>query len=210
MDNAGNYPDTCINLSLFWLELQDTSDLGDSQNVQEQFYVLLYMPRDRLLTSSVRFLRKSIEYPLIVFCSQCGSMTKRTLEQMMQDFCLEHPIGFDILVKIGEALGVVGVNIEGLSMTSFKNQGVIHFVVKDIATAKSALEKADLKIKAITDVFVLDKDQKRVTGKSGSFGEICKTLSDNGIQVYFGYPAENNRFIFGVSNVKKAQELFRS
>ncbi len=127
----------------------------------------------------------------------------------MQDFCLEQPVGFDLLVKIGEVLGVAGVNIEGLSVTSFKDQGIIHFVVKDAATAKSALERAELKIKAITDVFVLDKDQQGVTGKSGSFGEICKTLSGNGIQVNFGYPAENNRFVFGVSNVKEAQELFR-
>lgn len=127
---------------------------------------------------------------------------------MMNDFCLEQPVEFDLLIKIGEALGAAEINIEGLSMTSFENQGVVHFVVKDAATAKRALERAGLKIKAITDVFVLDKDHVGITGKSGSFGEICKTLSSNEIQVNFGYPAENNRFIFGVSNVKKAQELF--
>lgn len=97
---------------------------------------------------------------------------------MMKDLCIEQPVGFDLLVKIGEVLGVAGVNIEGLSVTSFKDQGVIHFVVEDALTAKSALESAGLKIKAITNVFVLDKDQKGVTGKSGAFGEICKTLND--------------------------------
>lgn len=128
---------------------------------------------------------------------------------MMQDFCIEQPLGFDLLVKIGEVLGIAGVNIEGLSMTSFQEQGVVHFAVEDIVTAERALGSAGLKIKEITDVFVLDKDQKEVTGKSGSFGEICKTLSDQGIQINFGYPAENNRFIFGVSDVEKAQVLFR-
>jgi hypothetical protein len=127
---------------------------------------------------------------------------------MMKDICIEQPVGFDSLVKIGEVLGVAGVNIEGLSVTSFKEQGVIHFVVEDAVTAKSALESAGLTIKAITDVFVLDKDLKGVTGKSGSFGEICKTLRDQGIQINFGYPAENNRFIFGVSDVEKAQVSF--
>lgn len=126
----------------------------------------------------------------------------------MKDICIEQPVGFDSLVKIGEVLGVAGVNIEGLSVTSFKEQGVIHFVVEDAVTAKSALESAGLTIKAITDVFVLDKDLKGVTGKSGSFGEICKTLRDQGIQINFGYPAENNRFIFGVSDVEKAQVSF--
>lgn len=127
----------------------------------------------------------------------------------MKDFCIEQPFGFDLLVKIGEVLGVAGVNIEGLSMTTFKDQGVVHFAVEDPVTAKSALESAGVKINAITDVFVLDKDQKGVTGKSGSFGEICKILSNQGIQIMFGYPAENNRFIFGVSEVAKAHKLLR-
>lgn len=127
----------------------------------------------------------------------------------MKDFCIELPVEFNSLVRIGEVLGVAGVNIEGLSVTSFKEQGVIHFVVEDAVTAKSALESAGVKIKAITDVFVLDKDLKGVTGKSGSFGEICKTLRDQGIQINFGYPAENNRFIFGVSDVEKAQLSFK-
>lgn len=127
----------------------------------------------------------------------------------MHDFCLEYPIDFELLAKIGEVLGTAEVNIEGLSMTAMKGQGVIHFVVEDATAAKSALERDGLAIKAITDVFVLDKDLVGITGKSGSFGEICKTLSQGGIQVNFGYPAENNRFIFGVSDVAKAQELFR-
>lgn len=127
----------------------------------------------------------------------------------MKDFCVEMPVGLDSLIKIGEVLGGAGVNIEGLSVTSFKEQCVIHFVVEDAVTAKTALESAGLKIKAITDVFVLDKDLKGVTGKSGSFGEICKTLRDQGIKINFGYPAENNRFIFGVSDVEKAQVSFR-
>ena len=128
---------------------------------------------------------------------------------MMKDFCIEQPLGFDLLVKIGEVLGIAGVNIEGLSMTTFQDQGVVHFAVEDSVTAKSALESAGVKINAITDVFILDKDQKGITGKSGSFGEICKTLSDQGLQIIFGYPAENNRFIFGVSDVAKAHKLLR-
>ena len=126
----------------------------------------------------------------------------------MKDFCMEQPVEFDTLVRIGEILGAAGVNIAGLSATSFGEQGVIHFVVEDAPTAQNALENAGLKIKAITDVFVLDKDLQGVTGKSGSFGEICKTLRDQGIQIDFGYPAENNRFIFGVSDVEKARASF--
>ena len=125
----------------------------------------------------------------------------------MKDFCIEQHIGFDLLVKIGEILGKAGVNITGLCVTTVKDQGVIHFVVEDADTTKRVLENSGIKIKTITDVFVLEKDQKRITGKPGSFGEICKTLSDHGIQIDFGYPGENNRFIFGVSDIAKAYKL---
>ncbi|MCP4340110.1 MAG: hypothetical protein GY799_14775 [Desulfobulbaceae bacterium] len=125
----------------------------------------------------------------------------------MKDFCVEQQVGFDLLVKIGEILGTAGVNIAGLCLANVKDQGVIHFVVEDDVTTKRILENSGIKIKTITDVFVLEKDQKRITGKPGSFGEICKTLSDQGIQINFGYPAENNRFIFGVTDVQRAYEL---
>lgn len=125
----------------------------------------------------------------------------------MKDFCIEQHTGFDLLVKIGEILGKAGVNITGLCVTTVKDQGVIHFVVEDADTTKRVLENSGIKIKTITDVFVLEKDQKKITGKPGSFGEICRTLSDHGIQIDFGYPAENNRFIFGVSDIEKAYKL---
>lgn len=125
----------------------------------------------------------------------------------MKDFCVEQKVGFDLLVTIGEVLGTAGVNIAGLCVATIQDQGVIHFVVEDAVTAQRVLENSDVKIKTITDVFVLDKDQTGITGKPGSFGEICRTLSDQGVQIDFGYPAENNRFIFGVSDVKRAYEL---
>jgi hypothetical protein len=59
-------------------------------------------------------------------------------------------------------------------------------------------------------VFVLHKDKTGVTGKPGSFGGICRTFADHGIKLNFGYPAENNRFIFGVDDAAKAQELLGS
>lgn len=125
----------------------------------------------------------------------------------MKDFCVEQQVGFDLLAKIGEILGTAGVNIAGLCLANVKDQGVIHFVVEDDVTAKRVLENSGVKIKTISDVFVLEKDQKKITGKPGSFGQICKTLSGRGIQINFGYPAENNRFIFGVTDIKRAYEL---
>ncbi len=108
----------------------------------------------------------------------------------MKDLCVEQPVGFELLVMIGEILGTAGVNIAGLCLANVKDQGVIHFVVEDDVTAKHVLEISGVKINSITDAYVLEKDQKRITGKPGSFGEICKTLSDRGTKINFGYPAK--------------------
>jgi hypothetical protein len=79
--------------------------------------------------------------------------------------------------------------------------------VEDAETARRVLENSAIKIRQVSEVYVLHKDEKRVTGKPGSFGAICRTLADNGIKLNFGYPAENNRYVLGVNDVAKARVL---
>lgn len=125
----------------------------------------------------------------------------------MKDFCIEQSDSPNALVYLGKELGDGGVNIEGLCVYTDNGKQVIHFVVKDADKAREILEKSGIKINAESDVFILNKDKKEVTGKSGSFGAICKTLADHSIKINFGYPAENNRYVFGVDDVVKAREL---
>jgi hypothetical protein len=125
----------------------------------------------------------------------------------MKDFCIAPKKPNESLIQIGEILGSTGINIDGLSLATVEGKSVIHFVVEDAIAAKQALESQGINIIKISEVYVLDKDHKRVTGKPGSFGGICKALCDNGIEIRFGYPAENNRFVFGVSDIEKAREL---
>lgn len=125
----------------------------------------------------------------------------------MRDFCIEQDDAPDSLAFIGEILGDAGVNIEGLCLTACDGLHVIHFVVEDAMTARLVLEKARIKIRDESEVFILYKDEKRVTGKPGSFGGICRALADSNIKIKFGYPAENNRFVFGVDDVAKVRRL---
>ena len=125
----------------------------------------------------------------------------------MKDICVIQDDSSENLALIGEIIGAAGVNIEGLSLTTCNGQSVIHFVVEDAITARHVLENAGIKIRDVSEVFVLHKDKKHVTGKPGSFGGICRLFAENEIRINFGYPAENNRFVFGVDNVKRAQEL---
>jgi len=126
----------------------------------------------------------------------------------MKDFCVEQKnSNSENPALIGEMLGAAGVNIEGLCLTTCEDLTVIHFAVEDAVTARRVLENSKIKICGVSEVFVFSKDQKRITAKPGSFGEICRTLADHGIKINFGYPAENNRFVFGVDDVAKVREL---
>jgi hypothetical protein len=125
----------------------------------------------------------------------------------MRDFCVEHDGASDCLAYIGEILGDAGVNIEGLCLITCDGFQLIHFVVEDAVTARLVLEKGGLIIRGESEVFILHKDEKRVTGKPGSLGGICRVLADNEIKIKFGYPAENNRFIFGVDDLAKTRRL---
>ncbi|MCP4552118.1 MAG: hypothetical protein GY834_08800 [Bacteroidetes bacterium] len=125
----------------------------------------------------------------------------------MKDLCVIQESNPTLLIEIGGALGCEGVNIEGLSLSSLNSQSIVHFLVNDEVSALDALYKAGIEVTAVSDVFVFAKDEKQVTGKAGSFGELCKTLNENGVQINFGYPAENNRFVFGVSDIVKTKAL---
>ena len=124
-----------------------------------------------------------------------------------KDICVEQNTNLENPALIGEMLGAAGVNIEGLCLTTCEEMTVIHLAVEDAVTARRVLENSGIKIRGVSEVFVFSKDQKRITGKPGSFGEICRTLADHGVKINFGYPAENNRYVFGVDDVAKAREL---
>ncbi len=51
-----------------------------------------------------------------------------------------------------------------------RGRAVNHFVVEDAEAAGRVLEHAAIRISEVSELFVLHKDEKRVTGKPGSFG----------------------------------------
>jgi len=125
----------------------------------------------------------------------------------MYDICIETDENSVNLASIGETLGGGGVNIFGLSLARCNGRDIIHLAVKDAEAANNALQASGIEIKAVTEVYVLDKDRKRITGKPGNFGSICRALANNGIGISFGYPAEDNRYIFGVDDLVRARAL---
>lgn len=125
----------------------------------------------------------------------------------MKDICIELNSNTETLALVGEMLGAAYINIEGLCIATVDELTVIHYLVENAMDATQAFENAGIKIRDVSEVYVLSKDQKGITGKPGSFGHICRRLADNGVKIEFGYPAENNRFVFGVDDVEKVREL---
>ncbi len=127
----------------------------------------------------------------------------------MKDFCIITNSNENILLKLGATLGAANINIEGLCLVSDEKKCTIHFAVEEAEKTENILKNSKIHILSISDVYVFDKDEKQVAGKPGSFGQICQTLAENNISIQFGYPAEHNRFIFGVDNIEKTTEILK-
>ena len=125
----------------------------------------------------------------------------------MKDIFIEKRYSTYNLATIGDILCVAGVNIEGICMTTRNGLSAIHILVKDDKEAKHILEASGITISEISEVYVLQKDDKMVASNPGYFGRICRKLADNGVKINFGYSAENNRFVFGVDSLENAREL---
>lgn len=125
----------------------------------------------------------------------------------MKNFCIISHETESILLKLGSDLGKLKVNIEGLCVVTDKEKSIIHFAVEDSEKTLKYLDATDIHLESVSDVYVFSKDEKNVTGKPGSFGEICQRLKENNVSIKFGYPAENNRFIFGVDDIEKTKGI---
>lgn len=125
----------------------------------------------------------------------------------MRNFCVERNDAPNSLASLGETLGSAGVNIEGLCVTTRDGVMTIHFVVEDAVTARRVLATSGIRIRDESEVVIVDKDARQSTGRPGSFGGMCRTLADHGIRITFGYPAEHNRFVFGVDDPVKARAV---
>lgn len=106
------------------------------------------------------------------------------------------------LADMGEALGKVGINIEGVCGFACEGKGVIHVLVEDVASARNALEEAGIEVKGERPVLVLD-----VSDRPGVLGGICRRIAGAGVNIDLIYVATNTRLVLGVSDLEKAESV---
>lgn len=109
------------------------------------------------------------------------------------------------LANLGETLGNMGINIEGMCGVPLKEDSIVHILVKDETTAKWALGDAGFEVRGIREVIVLDISD--ITGKAGGGGKLARKLGNNRINIDLIYLAENNRIVLGVDDIDKARTI---
>ena len=108
-----------------------------------------------------------------------------------------------MLADMGDSLGKMGINMEGLCGFPLKGEGIIHILVEDETTARWALEEAGFQVRAVREVLVLDIGH--IVGKPGTGGKLARKIGDAGVNIDLIYFAENNRIVLGVDNLDKAR-----
>lgn len=109
------------------------------------------------------------------------------------------------LADMGETLGKMGINMEGLCGFPLKEEAIIHILVEDETTARWALEEADFEVRAVREVMVLDIGH--IAGKPGTGGKLARKIGNAKVNIDLIYLAENNRIVIGVDDIEKARAV---
>jgi hypothetical protein len=105
------------------------------------------------------------------------------------------------LARVGDVLGKVGANIEGLcAVVSGGSQAEVHVLVQDATPAFEALERAGIRIAAETEVIVLPVDDRL-----GALGEVARKLGGADVNLTAVYLASNTRLVLAADNLAAAK-----
>ena len=107
------------------------------------------------------------------------------------------------LATVGEALGGAGVNIEGIAGFTSGGRGVIHLLVEDASTARSALEGAGVSIDAEAEALVVDLSAQ--ADRPGALGEMARKIADAGVNMEVVYLATHDRGVAVTSDNERAR-----
>ena len=107
------------------------------------------------------------------------------------------------LARLGEALGVGGVNIEGLcAVTAGGPTAEVHVLVEDAEAAFEALTAANIPVESEREVVVIE-----VEDRPGALGEVSRLLGDAGVNITLTYLATNTRLVVGADDLPGAKRI---
>jgi hypothetical protein len=86
------------------------------------------------------------------------------------------------LARLGDAMGLAGVNIEGMAAFTGEGRGIIHILVEDAAKARAAIEGAGMGIADQRAAVVVD-----IEDQPGSLGELARRLGEESVNIEVAY-----------------------
>lgn len=104
------------------------------------------------------------------------------------------------LAKMGETLGVAGINIDGICGVTCEGVGVIHVLVEDATAARKAFKEAGFETGVEREVLVID-----IVDRPGELGGITRRLASAGVNLDLLYLTASLDLVIGVDDLKEAQ-----
>lgn len=95
------------------------------------------------------------------------------------------------LAQLGEVMGRAGVSFEGGGVFATGDRAVAHYLFQDGEKAKSAAERAGIKVVAVRKPLIRRLKQ----GTPGQLGAISRVLANAGVNIVVQYSDHHNRLI---------------
>lgn len=126
--------------------------------------------------------------------------------KLMKDLAIALDNRPGALAEMGEALGKAGVSVEGGGAWVVDGKGVAHFLFKDGAAARQALEARGIQVLAEREVVV----QRLKQTVPGQLGQLARRMSDAGINIEVIYSDHDNQLILVVDDTEKARTVAKA
>ena len=103
------------------------------------------------------------------------------------------------LADLAEALGQVGINIEGGCGVPFAGKGMAHILVEDPLATREALQGANIEVRGERPVLIAD-----VEDRPGELAKLARSIAKAGVNVDLMYLTTKGQVVLGVDDLEKA------
>jgi len=109
-----------------------------------------------------------------------------------------------IAARVGEALGRVGVNIEGVCGFTSGGLGILHILLAEhqVDSARAALDEAGIEIMTNRHVAVVSCDDR-----PGELGRVMRTLAAEEVNCDLVYLTTTGRLVLGSEQLERVADL---
>lgn len=107
------------------------------------------------------------------------------------------------LAAMGRALGEAGVSVEGGGAWVVGGRGIAHFLFHDGDAARSALERAGIRVGECREVVV----QRLKQDVPGQLGMLTGKMAEAGVNIKVLYSDHDHQLVLVVSDVERARQV---